>query len=125
MEERNPMKAWLLAIALFALLVSGVGHLGAQPYGSPYYDPYFDAQYQQFVNYQNYLNWQQHLSFLQQVDPYYQLHLMHYQLYLSPYQPYQTYAPCCYVSAFTGLSPRRGWVPFGYPGFISPWGIPR
>jgi hypothetical protein len=30
--------------------------------------------------------------------------VMHYQLYLQPFQPYQLYAPCCYA---WDLTPRR------------------
>jgi hypothetical protein len=29
---------------------------------------------------------------------------MHYQLYLRPYQPYQTYQPCCYAFGIPLLS---------------------
>jgi hypothetical protein len=49
------------------------------------------------VQYQHYMQWQQYLAYLRQTDPYYDLHVMHYQLYLRPYQPHQIFAPCCYV----------------------------
>lgn len=89
------MKATILALALFGLLVLGGRELRAQVYG-PYFNPYWDAQYQQYLQYQNYLQWQQYLHYLRVYDPYYDLHAMHYQLYLQPYQPYLSYSPCCY-----------------------------
>jgi hypothetical protein len=95
-EEGDPMKASFLAIAIFALVVLRAPDLRAQAYG-PYYPPYGDAQYQQYLQYQHYLQWQQYLDYLRQTDPYYDLHVMHYQLYLPPYQAYQTYPPCCYA----------------------------
>jgi hypothetical protein len=119
------MKVFFLAIALFGLLVSAAPDLRAQPYGPYYYSPYWDPQYQQFLNYQNYLQWEQYLAYLQQVDPYYDLHVLHYQLYLGPYQPYQIYTPCCSVSAFTPLFPGRNWVPFGARSFIPHRGTRR
>ena len=88
------MKASFLAIAIFGLLVLGAPDLRAQGYG-PYYGPYGDVQYQQYLHYQHYLQWQQYLEYLRQNDPYYDLHVVHYQLYLQPYQPYMTYPPCC------------------------------
>ena len=90
------MKKSLLAVTLLALLVLGARDLQAQAYG-PYYNPYWDVQYQQYLQYQHYLQWQQYLEYLRQTDPYYELHVMHYQLYLRPYQPYQIYQPCCYA----------------------------
>lgn len=32
-----------------------------------------------------------------QYDPYAELHVMHYQLYLPSHRPYQVYPPCCYT----------------------------
>jgi hypothetical protein len=93
----HPMKKSFLAVTLLALLVLGTRDLQAQVYGPTYYDPYWDAQYQQYVQYQQYLQWQQYLAYLQQYDPYYELHVMHYQLYLPPYPSYQLYQPCCYA----------------------------
>jgi hypothetical protein len=86
------MKTTFLAVVLFGVLVLGARDLQAQAY----YTPYWDLQYQQYLQYQNYLHWQRYLYYLQQVDPYYDLHVMHYQLYLAPYQPFQIYPPCCY-----------------------------
>lgn len=94
-EEGEPMKRSLLAIALFGLLVLGARDLRAQYI--PYPGPYWDFQYQQYLQYQYYLQWQNYLEYLRQTDPYYELHVMHYQLYLQPYQPYQVYQPCCYT----------------------------
>ena len=96
------MKAVSLAVTMFSLLVLGVPDLRAQVYG--YYGPYPDVHYQQYLQYQHYLQWQQYLEYLRLNDPYYDLHVMHYQLYLQPYQPYQIYAPCCYTF-------RRPWSP--------------
>ena len=90
------MKAFSLAVVMFGLSVLGVPDLPAQVYG-PYYAPYADVHYQQYLHYQHYLQWQQYLEYLRLTDPYYDLHVMHYQLYLQPYQPYQAYAPCCYT----------------------------
>ena len=88
------MKASFLAGALLGLLLLSASDLRAQV--SPYYDPYWDIQYQQYLQYQYYLQWQDYLEYLRQTDPYYELHVIHYQLYLQPYQPYQIYQPCCY-----------------------------
>lgn len=88
------MKAFFLAVTLLGLLFVGARDLRAQAY--PYYDPYWDVQYQQYLQYQHYLQWQNYLEYLRQTDPYYELHVMHNQLYLQPYQPYQIYSPCCY-----------------------------
>jgi len=77
------MKKSLLPVTLLALLVLGARGLQAQAYGPYYYDPYWgQIQYQQY---------------LQQYDPYYELHVMHYQLYLPSHQPYPIYQPCCYA----------------------------
>ena len=89
------MKASFLTIALLGLLVLGAPELRAQVYG-PYYGPYWDAQYQQYLQHQHYLQWQQYLDYLRQYDPYYELHVLHYQLYVQPYHPNLIYAPCCY-----------------------------
>ena len=83
------MKTTLTAATLLALLVLGPPDLRAQAYGPYYHDPYWE--------YQQYLQWQQYLADLQQYDPYYELHVMHYQLYLTPPPSYQLYQPCCYA----------------------------
>lgn len=105
------MKAFCLAVALFGLLVLDARDLRAQAYG-PYYGPYWDVQYQQNLQYQHYLKWQEYLDFLRQTDPYYELHVMHYQLYRQPYQPYQIYPPCCYAIGIPTWSTPFGWVPY-------------
>jgi hypothetical protein len=75
------MKMGLMTIILAGLLLSFTGDLQAQTYDPNYYAAYWDgAQYQ--------------LS-PQQYDPYYELHVLHYQLYLPQHQPYQVYPPCC------------------------------
>ena len=90
------MKASFLAAAIFGLLILSATNLRAQVYSPYYYGPYWDAQYQ-YLQYQNYLQWQQYLDYLRQTVPYYDLHVLHYQLYLQPYESYQIYPPCCYA----------------------------
>lgn len=84
------MKAYLLTLAIMMLLIAGARDVRAQAYG-PYYNPHWDLQYQQ------YLDWQQYLEHLRQTDPYYDLHVIHYQLYLQPYRSPYVYLPCCYT----------------------------
>ena len=106
------MKAAVLTTLLWGFLTLGSPDARAQIHG-PYFgsNPYWDAQYQQYLHYENYLQWQQYLDYLRSVDPYYDLHLIHYQLYLAPYNPYQAYWPCCYAPRVR-LHPGR-WVPYG------------
>ena len=76
------MKATLLTVTLLGLLVL-VHDVHAQAYG-PY--PYDDATLYPQTLQQNY--------------PYYELEVMHYQLYLPRHQPYPIYPlyqPCCFV----------------------------
>jgi hypothetical protein len=83
------MKAMLLAIGL-TILVLGNHQATAQMY-----QPYPYSPYENGVQYQPY-------SYPQQYDPYYDLHVMHYQLYLQQYPGYPLYQsfyqPCCFVS---------------------------
>jgi hypothetical protein len=81
------MKKSLLTITLLGLFALGSRDLQAQVY-----DPYWEA-----IQYQQYLQHQQYLAYLQQYDPYYELHLLHYQLYLQPYRSYYLYQPCCFA----------------------------
>ena len=121
------MRNFFLAITLLALLVLGSRDVQAQAYGPYYYDPYWDAQYQ----YQQYLQWQQYLAYLQQTDPYYELHLMHYQLYLPQYPSYQLYQPCCFPAgvvileqpAPVGPRPRALVTPRSQAAAVAP--LPR
>ncbi len=83
------MKAIFFAIALAGLLVL-LGSLDAraQVYAPYPYAPYWDGfQYQPY-------------PYAQQYDPYYDLHVMHYQLYLQPYPGYPIYQPFV-----TGVAP--------------------
>jgi len=75
------MKATLLTVTLLVLLVSATHEVQAQGYG-PYGD-WGGYQFQQYAL---------------QNDPYAQLHILHYQLYL-PYQSYPVFPfqPCCFV----------------------------
>ena len=76
------MKATLLTVTFLVLLVLATHEAQAQAYP---YDAYWGGyQYQQYAL---------------QNDPYDQLHILHYQLYL-PYQSYSAYPfyqPCCFV----------------------------
>jgi hypothetical protein len=83
------MKALILAIGVMGVIVLGHREATAQMY-APYPAPYWDgAQYQPY-------------PYPQQYDPYYDLHVMHYQLYLQQYAGYPVYQsfyqPCCFVS---------------------------
>ena len=75
------MKATLLTVTLLVLLVSATHEVQAQGYG-PYGD-WGGYQFQQYALHN---------------DPYAQLHILHYQLYL-PYQSYPVFPfqPCCFV----------------------------
>ncbi|MGH7794317.1 MAG: hypothetical protein ACREQ2_05390 [Candidatus Binatia bacterium] len=84
------MKAFLLGIGVLTLVALAAPDSRAQAY-DPYYGPSWDLQYQQ------YLAWQQHLDYWRQNDPYYELHVMHYQLYRPPYPSHFVYTPCCYA----------------------------
>ena len=79
------MKTAFLAVMLIGLIVLGTHEVQAQAYGSPYYYPpsWNGAQYQ---------------GYAQAYDPYYDLHVLHYQLYLPQYQPYPTYPSCCFAA---------------------------
>lgn len=90
------MKKSVVTVILLGWLVLCGRDLQAQAYG-PFFDPYWDFQYQQYLQYQHYLQWQQYLEYLQFNDPYFELHVMHYQLYRQPYQPYLAYPTCCYA----------------------------
>lgn len=87
----NHMKALLIAITLVSLLFLGAAELRAQVHGA-YTNPYWDLQYQQYLEWQQY-----HLDYWRQNDPYFDLHVMHYQLYLQRFNPFVAYAPCCYA----------------------------
>ena len=105
------MKVYFLAIAILSLLVFRVPDIRAQSYG-----PYWEVQYQQYLQHQQYLQWQQYLEYLRQNDPYYELHAMHYQLYLRPYPPHQIYVPCCYAVGIPVWSTPTGRVPHAAKG---------
>ena len=79
------MKIGLMTITLAGLLLSFTRDVRAQAYDLPYY--WDGAQYQQYSPQQYYGN----TSPNQQYDPYYDLHVMHYQLYLPQYPAYQVY----------------------------------
>jgi len=103
------MKMPFAAVVVLGLCLLGTPELRAQGY--PYYSPTWDAEYQQYLQYQHDLQWYQYLRYLQQTDPYYELHVMHYQLYLQRYQPQQIYLPCCYAFGIPQPSTRVGRLP--------------
>jgi hypothetical protein len=100
---------------MFGLLLLSPPDLRAQVY-SPFWGLYPDVHYQQYLQYQNYLHWQQYLEYLRLNDPYYDLHVLHYQLYLQPYQPYQIYPPCCdaFITPWSSSSYSFGRIPNWY-----------
>jgi hypothetical protein len=73
------MKKIFAALAFFSLFISTAGIAGAQYYAPYPYYPY--APYGYGAPY----------SDPSQYDPYYELHTMHYQLYLDPYGYYYPY----------------------------------
>ena len=114
------MKALLAALAMFGWLVFAAPNVRAQVY-PPYYGPYADPRYQHYLGYQHHLEWQRYLEYLRLNDPYYDLHAMHYQLYLQPYQPYPTYTPCCYGFALPWSQNRE----FNESKSRAPKSVPR
>jgi hypothetical protein len=83
------MKTFFLAGVFAGMLVLLASpNAGAQVYAPSPYGSYWDGfQYQPY-------------PYAQQYDPYYDLHVMHYQLYLQPYPGYPTYQPFV-----TGVAP--------------------
>ena len=79
------MKTAFLAVILAGWFFLGASESRAQSYPYSYY--WDGTQYQQY--------WPQ------ESDPYYELHVMHYQLYRPQYQPFPIYPPfyqpCCFV----------------------------
>jgi hypothetical protein len=117
------MKAFCSAILICVLLCFGAPAVHAQiytPYNGSvwYYGPIWDPQYQQYLNYQNYQDWQLYLSQLRKSDPYYQLHQMHYQLHLGPYDPNRYYPTCCYVPSLSPFASQGIWAPYGSRALI-------
>lgn len=92
------MKTFSLSIALMGLLALGTREVKAQMYGLYPYGPDWNG-----VQYQPY-------PYPQQYDPYYDLHVMHYQLYLQQYPGYPVYQPCCFVA---------GVAPLWSPSFVT------
>jgi hypothetical protein len=84
------MKAIVMAVGLMSVLLLGNHEATAQMYQPYPYNPYWDG-----VQYQSY-------PYPQQYDPYYDLHVMHYQLYLQQYPGYPVYPsfyqPCCFIA---------------------------
>jgi hypothetical protein len=73
------MKAIVMAVGLMSVLLLGNHEATAQMYQPYPYNAYWDG-----VQYQPY-------PYPQQYDPYYDLHVMHYQLYLQQYPGYPVY----------------------------------
>jgi hypothetical protein len=93
------VKTYFLAVTLLALVFLSSRSAEAQAFNAFYYSPYWETQYQ------DYLHWQAYLEYLRQYDPYYELHVIHYQLYRQPFPGYQVYPSCCYVWDVTPLQP--------------------
>ena len=114
------MKASIIAIGALSLLFLAASSLRAQVY-VPYDSRYADIPYEQYLQYEQQLYQQQYSGYWRQNDPYYDLHVLHYELFLPPYQSYLIYPPCCYAGgvpflsvpthrfphAGRGLAPRR------------------
>lgn len=90
------MKKILVTAAFLGLFLLAGQNAGAQYadyqdyYAAPYWDGYpYDYPY------------------AQQYDPYYELHVMHYQLYLPPYP---AYSYCCVPSIGVPSAPPRAAV---------------
>jgi hypothetical protein len=63
------------------------------------------------------LEWQQyHWDYWRQNDPYFDLHVMHYQLYLHRFNPFVAYAPCCYAVGIPTWSTPSRRMPHGAKG---------
>jgi len=83
------MKTVFLSVMLIGLLLLGSGQVGAQTSDSYPYIPYGSGVPFGVVPYGT--NSYAYAPY----DPYYDLHTMHYQLYLPQYPVYQ---PCCYFA---------------------------
>jgi hypothetical protein len=80
------MKPIFLSIALMGCLGPWSVEAKAQMYWPYAHPPYgYGAPYQPY-------------PYPQYYDPYYDLHVMHYQLYLQQYAGYPIYQPCCFVA---------------------------
>jgi hypothetical protein len=112
------MKVSLMTITLAGLLLGFTSVASAQVYDLYYY--WDGTQYQQFLPQQydpSYYGDQQNPAYY---DPYYQLHVLHYQLYLPQYGAYPVYGPCCFGGVvFPSWRPAR--VRSLPPVIVSPW----
>jgi hypothetical protein len=90
------MKTVFLAVMLIGLIVFGTHDVQAQAYGPYYYPPW--------NGYQEY-------------DPYYELHVQHYKLYLPQFQPYP---PCCFATGFVVPWWSTPIIPHGPQVIITP-----
>src|SRR5215467_11924963 len=118
------MRTGLIAMALVGMLLSFSSNARAQVYDLYYY--WDGTQYQQYWPqydlYYSYGDINQYPE--QEYDPYYQLHVLHYRLYLP--QAY-TYVPCCFVGGVIVPARHRAIIPTNVisppPSPISP--LPR
>ena len=113
------MKMGLLTIALAGLLLSFTPDAQAQVYDLYYY--WDGTQYQQFLPQQYdpyYYGDQQDPAYY---DPYYELHVLHYQLYLPQPGAYPVYGPCCFGGSVGFPSWRPVRVRPLAPVVVSPW----
>ena len=89
------MKRAFLIIMLLCLFVLGIHDAQAQEYVPGYYDQYWDGTQ----------------LYAQQYDPYYELHEMHYKLYLPQFKPLPTVSIPALSNISTLLRSRRILIP--------------
>ena len=111
------MKTSIFAMGLLSLLLLAVPNLRAQVY-VPYDSRYADIPYEQYLQYEQQLQQQQYPEYWRQNDPYYDLHVLHYELFLQPYQPYLIYPPCCSVVGVPFLSVPIHRLPHAHRGLV-------
>src|SRR5215510_2315120 len=100
------MKGIFATVILAGLVLLAAHRVGAQTYVPGYYAPYWNTPEYQY--------------YAQQYDPYYDLHVLHYQLYLPQYQVYPGYSYCCVSGGVllpAPIAPRPPVVSPLRPGF--------
>src|SRR5712692_8730932 len=113
------MKMGLLTITLAGLLLLFTPDARAQVYDLYYY--WDGTQYQQFLPQQYDPYYYGDANQDAYYDPYYELHVLHYQLYLPQHGAYPVYGPCCFGGGVVFPSSRRGRVRSLPPVVVSTW----
>jgi hypothetical protein len=75
------MKRLVFVLIFSGWFTLGILNVDGHEYGPDYYSPYWNGA--------------QHPFYPQQYDPYYELHVLHYQLYRPQYQLYYPYPYYC------------------------------